>query len=307
MQTSRLRRWRKPLVISLIVHVLLALAFWLSPSMQVNDPDGWTGNPLPDNGVEDGIMDILEPEDIVVPGIVTLAPMPATAAPVPTVDPPPALAKTGDAPGRQDVTPQRVEPNSQPNGVSASSPSPLSSPGQAGLKGGPIFPVPDAAKSVVYVIDRSGSMGERGRLALARRELEASLHRLPESAQFQVIAYNRQAEPLRLGGKTGLVSATPDNVRLAIRLLDGLEPEGGTEHLPALQQAIRLRPDVIFFLTDADDLNPADVRVLTQLNAGRSAIHVVELTLENRDRLEMPMHQLASGNHGGYRAVDVER
>ena len=76
---------------------------------------------------------------------------------------------------------------------------------------------------------------------------------------------------------------------------------------PQLQQAIRLRPDVIFFLTDADDLNPADVRALTQINAGRSAIHVVELTLENRDRLDMPMHRLASGNHGGYRAVDVER
>ncbi len=301
MQTSRLRRWRKPLVISLIAHVLLALIVWFSPAIDMSDPAGWSANPTSDTGTDDGIMDILEPEDIVVPGIVQLAPMPENTAPVPTVEPPaapPAVAKSD-------------KPQPSAEGSASSAPSPAagqpSTSAETGIKGGPIFPVPAAAKSVVYVIDRSGSMGERGRLALARRELEASLRRLPESTQFQVIPYNRRAEALRLSGTTSLVPATPDNVNQAARLLDGLEPEGGTEHLPALQQAIRLRPDVIYFLTDADDLNPADVRALTQLNAGRSAIHVVELTLENRDRLDMPMHQLANGNHGGYRAVDVER
>lgn len=298
MQTTRLRRWRKPILISVIAHALLALAFWIAPPIELSDP-GWSAPSVSDSGLDDRIMDILEPEDIVAPGIVTLAPMPETAAPVPTVDAPPATSPTAAAA----IPSEHLQPASD----SSPAEGPLAKPAEAGIKGGPIFPVPAAAKSVVYVVDRSGSMGERGRLSLARRELEASLRRLPDSTQFQIIAYNRRAEPLRLGGKIGLVPATPDNIQQAIRLLDELEPEGGTEHLPALQQAIRLRPDVIFFLTDADDLNPAEVRALTQLNSGRSAIHVVELTLENRDRLDMPMHQLASGNHGGYRAVDVER
>jgi hypothetical protein len=291
MQTSLARRWRKPLVVSLIAHVLVALAVWLSPSIDVSDPGSWSANPVSDSGRDDGIMDILEPDDIIVPGIVQLAPMPATAAPIPTVDPPPAPA-----------TPEGTQRRSDRSTVEGKSPSPV----QSGMPGGPIFSFPAAAKSVVYVIDRSGSMGERGRLALARRELEASLHRLPESTRFQIIPYNRHAEALRLSGQTSLVAATPEKIRQATRFLDELEPEGGTEHLPALRQAIRLQPDVIFFLTDADDLNPADVRTLTQLNAGRSAIHVIELTLENRDRPEMPMHQLAAGNRGGYRAVDVQ-
>ncbi len=243
MQTSRLRRWRKPLVISLIAHALLALTVWLWPAFDVSDPGSWSANPPSDGRAIDGIMDILEPEDIVVAGIVQMAPMPTTAAPVPTVDPP-ALAKTGDVPGSSEESHQA---QASPSGDGSSAPSV-----ESGLKGGPIFPVPAAARSVVYVIDRSGSMGQRGRLTLARRELEASLHSLPESTQFQIIAYNRQAEPLRLSGKSSLVPATPDNIQQAARLLDAMEPEGGTEHLPALQQAIRLRPDVIFFLTDAD-------------------------------------------------------
>src|SRR5262249_3744008 len=51
------------------------------------------------------------------------------------------------------------------------------------------FQVSTQAQSVVYVIDRSGSMGNGGRMALARRELLASLDRLPVSARFQIIPY----------------------------------------------------------------------------------------------------------------------
>ena len=56
------------------------------------------------------------------------------------------------------------------------------------------FQIVTQAKVIVYVVDRSASMGLNGSLAAAKRELLASLDRLPPSARFQVIVYNRTAQ-----------------------------------------------------------------------------------------------------------------
>src|SRR5206468_2797235 len=114
-----------------------------------------------------------------------------------------------------------------------------------------------------------------GRLARARREVVASLRRLPPSARFQVVAYNRAAEPLPPGS---LLPATPDAIADAERALDALEAEGGDEHGRALCRALALAPDVIYFLTDADDLKPEEVAEVTRLNRQRVAIHAVCLS-----------------------------
>lgn len=168
-----------------------------------------------------------------------------------------------------------------------------------------LFPVPAEARSVVYVLDSSGSMGQQGRLALAEQEVVRSVGRLSAAVRFQIIAYNRQLK--FLVGAGGLQSAALDQLSEVKGRLNQLVPEGGTDHFQALRQALLLRPEVIFFLTDADDLKPEDVRALTQLNQGTSAIHVVELNLANRDREDLPMHRLARDNRGKYLAVDVSR
>jgi hypothetical protein len=291
-------RWRHPIIISLAVHLVLAVVAWQAPKyFPKSDTDDFQPMPVNDREIDVHDMDIFEPVEVCRPGVVQMAAAPATAAPVPSVDPP---------------TPSPSQLPAQASGAgrpAASDPGQAHDPSSAGVPdgtnlGGPLFPVAATSRSVVYVIDRSGSMGERGRLTLARRELEASLRRLPESVRFQVIVYNRRPEALRIAGQTGLVPATFENVSQATRLLREIIPEGGTEHLPALRQALFLRPDLIYFLTDADDLNPVDVQALTQLNQGHTAIHAVELTLANRDRADMPMHRLARDNRGAYRAVE---
>src|ERR671938_529496 len=102
-------------------------------------------------------------------------------------------------------------------------------------------------------------MGQDGLCDAARHELRDSLLRLPPAVRFQVIVYNRVPRPLRIGARSGLVPATPENKAEALRLLDGLRPEGGTQHAAALRQALDLQPDAIFFLTDAADLRPEEV------------------------------------------------
>ena len=137
------------------------------------------------------------------------------------------------------------------------------------------YGVPAIGKSVVFVIDRSASMGLDGRLDRARRELAASLHRLPATARFQVIAYHRMAETLVLDGQRHLVAATPTAIDAAIAFVERLSPEGATDHAAALRNALALEPDVIYFLTDDDDLTASQVHDITRRNRRRACIHTL--------------------------------
>ncbi len=155
------------------------------------------------------------------------------------------------------------------------------------------------------MIDRSASMGLDGAFTAARRELLACLDHLPPETQFQVIAYNRGAETLRVNGQSGLLTASAARKAQARRLIEGLRAEGGTDHLAALKRALLLRPDAIFFLTDADDLTEAQVRDVTRFNRGWTAIHTVELSRSPRDAAPRPLQMLAAQNRGIYRSVDL--
>jgi hypothetical protein len=167
------------------------------------------------------------------------------------------------------------------------------------------FQIATQGKAIVYVIDRSASMGLNGGLAKAKRELLASLERLPSSSRFQIIAYNRSAEPLRINGESGLVLATPENKRCVALLLAGMEAEGSTQHLPALRRALALGPDVIFFLTDADDLRTEHIRAITSLNHGRSIIHAIDLGRPLGAYGDLPLYALALDNGGRYQSVPL--
>jgi hypothetical protein len=156
------------------------------------------------------------------------------------------------------------------------------------------------ARSVVYVIDRSISMGLNGGLAAAREELLASLECLPATARFQVLLYNRTVRSLH-GGGDGLVPASAEARHEVAALVADLRAEGGTSHLPALRQALALHPDLILLFTDADDLSLQDVQTLTRLNRGGTAIHTIEWT--NESHADGPLALLARLNRGTYRSL----
>jgi hypothetical protein len=157
--------------------------------------------------------------------------------------------------------------------------------------------VPTVGKSVVFVIDRSASMGLDGRFERARREIAVSLRRLPPDSRFQVIAYHRSSELL---AGPGLVLATMESVEAGLSALERLIPEGGTDHSKALRTAMALQPDVICFLTDDDDLTPDQVREITRLNRSKASIHAL-CFIEPFGDSSMPI--LAKQNRGLFRVV----
>jgi hypothetical protein len=168
------------------------------------------------------------------------------------------------------------------------------------------FQIHTNAMTIVYVIDRSMSMGLHGLLEAAKKELLLSLEQLPESARFQVVVYNRQAWPLPIHGQTALAAATPANKREVARFLGTLFAEGSTDHVHAIREALRLQPDVIFVLTDADELKPEQVRQLTALNHGQTTIHTVQLVTRPGRNQRSTLDTLAGLNQGLFRSVSLQ-
>jgi hypothetical protein len=291
---SRWRRRGLALGASLCLHALLSSLAWHSPAPE-------TGSvPLLDTRVAESdtacTLDIIEPAGrpaVTLPVAFVAAPKPPEANPSsPKLESAPVVAAARAQP-RPAAPISALESSGAGAGATGSRP--------AGRPGPPsFFQIPFQGQSVVYVIDRSSSMGEQGRLARARAELLASLAQLPESARFQILVYNRQTEPLRCSGSAGLLPATAANKERAAAFLHGLLAEGSTDHLPALRSALVLEPEVIYFLTDADDLKAEQVRLITQINHGRSIIHTIELNPARRDAAEMPLPNLARLNRGTY-------
>jgi von Willebrand factor type A domain len=167
---------------------------------------------------------------------------------------------------------------------------------------GSFFQIRVSAKSVVFVIDRSVSMGLNGALKKAKDELLATLEQMPSDTRFQILLFNRSVEMLP-AGSGGLLPATIENKRKASDFLKTVLPEGGTLPLPALRRALALKPDVIFLLTDADGWTEREVREVNAMNRGHTVIHALGLAPGRRAGEESPLQKLARENRGEYRGI----
>ncbi|HSG69964.1 MAG TPA: hypothetical protein VLA12_06085, partial [Planctomycetaceae bacterium] len=160
----------------------------------------------------------------------------------------------------------------------------------------------------VYIIDCSGSMGEYDALEFAKAELMASLQGLNPAQKFHVIFYNEQLKELDINKRPGEpVSATDVNRNLTKRFIGTVRPRMGTRHVPALTRALAIKPDVIFFLTDAQEpkLEAAELDEIKKMNRGGARIHCIEFGIRNDLGLDNFLKKLARQNGGthGYRDV----
>lgn len=201
---------------------------------------------------------------------------------LPALPGPPVLGASGAPP----VSSSAVEGLLQP---SRSSGAPR--PSQGGLQGTSLFGAADTGGTYVYVIDRSWSMDGDGRsrgptpLNVAKDELAASIQRLSESQQFQIIFYN--ADDLVVlnndAGRSEYFWGTDTQRLSAVRQFRLVQASGGTDHMPALRKALGFNPDVIFFLTDGQEppLTARDLQTVRGLNRG-TRIHCIEFGEESR-------------------------
>jgi hypothetical protein len=160
----------------------------------------------------------------------------------------------------------------------------------------PLHPPLRSGKSVVYVLDASGSMALQHRWKNAIASLEASLRLLEESMQFQVVTYRIHAEQML--ANESMLFATPENIEKVLLRLQQIEPSGGSAHLEGLQTALRMKPDVIFLLSDGVDLTNDQLRLITKMNQRSTAIHPMLLSPVDRLTRDSSLHRLAEANRG---------
>jgi hypothetical protein len=182
--------------------------------------------------------------------------------------------------------------------------------GGAGRSIGPgtqFFGAREHAHSFTYVIDCSGSMATRNSLDVAKREMMASINQLAPDAEFAVIFYNLQTRVLNdPQGRKGLMAATALNKARVQAQLEPVSPLGGTDHMLALRDALKLKSEVIFFLTDAELISNSDIdEILPEV--GQTRIQAIEFGFGMSLGQRTPLSRLATSTGGTYRYIDVSR
>lgn len=193
----------------------------------------------------------------------------------------------------------------KPNGIGPSSSSQVPSAGETSF-----FNIKDSGRRFVYVMDRSGSMSNHRAINVAKAELKSSLQSLDATQMFQVVFYNTGALEMRQpSDKRKLYAATEINRTIARQFIDTVSPDGGTNHMPALRMALRFQPEVVYFLTDADEpqLTAGELAEIKRINRGRARIHCVEFGVGERLASDNFLKRLARENGGTYRYRNVAR
>jgi hypothetical protein len=175
-----------------------------------------------------------------------------------------------------------------------------------------VFGVAGRGSRFVYVFDRSTSMDQFGGRPLlgAKRELIASLQSLESVHQFQIIFYNENPRVMNLAGtqRAEMIFGNDQGKKLAEQFVGGIYADGGTRHLEALKLALRMGPDVIFFLTDADEpqLKRHELDEIRRLNRG-TVINAIEFGIGQNPAARSFLKVLAAENDGQHGYVDVTR
>ena len=150
------------------------------------------------------------------------------------------------------------------------------------------------AKSVVFVVDMSGSM-ENGRFARAQQELVRSIHKLHVTQKFYVIFFTSKAVPMFFPTTAAdLVAATPMMKRKVTRWITERRTGRGTDPEDALVLALSLKPEVIYFLTDGE-FSERCREIVKEKNTFGAVINTI--ALQSREGVPL-LQDIASDNKG---------
>jgi hypothetical protein len=315
------QRTTPPLLMSLVLHVILLTTIGLFWSKMPSGTGAIDDRPvgialvhrMPDRDRYVDSAEVLEPEA----ESETVEPNAASAA----SNPPAGLAPPLDLAGILQSMESTPTPESG-SGVAGETDlgadafgddRPGGSPASASETTTTVFGISGSGSRFVYVFDRSDSMnGFAGNpLRQAKRELIRSLKTLTERQQFQIVFYNDKPTPFKLGGlPLQMVRAEDGYLNQAESYVRSIAAFGGTSHEDALKMAIRMGPDVIFFLTDAriPRLSSTQLReIMTRAESAGATIHAIEFGGVAAAPVNSFLRELAEMNGGQYRYIDVSR
>jgi len=170
-------------------------------------------------------------------------------------------------------------------------------------EGASFFGTSSKGNRLVFVIDKSGSMkqraGQENRLDKAKLELKRTLGALSPEKEFFIFFYDSVALPMPGGS---LLKATPENISKAIKWIDTVGCNGGTQPMAALNGAFNLKAETVWLLTDGVFFNTDSlINGIRTSNAGvKARINTVAFIDRRGERV---LQQIAKENGGTYRFV----
>jgi hypothetical protein len=174
----------------------------------------------------------------------------------------------------------------------------------------------DRTKSVVFMVDTSGSMiGTFGDL---KANLKQSILAMPfgkgQSVQFDIVTFSDEKEPRvfskSITDKQQLIINTPDNLKKAIDFIDDSVACGGTLPMPAIQSVLAMEPlpGAIFFMTDGldepdryGDIGDAFRKVTAD---GKLTVNCIHFKAQADPKLEDLLKLIAKESHGEFKQID---
>lgn len=106
-------------------------------------------------------------------------------------------------------------------------------------------------KDIIFILDKSGSMKENGKLKQAKGALKFCMNSLNKGDHFSIITFSTDVNEF----DDTLLPATKENVERAVGFISKVKSKGGTNIDEALKTALKKKPDperprLIVFLTD---------------------------------------------------------
>lgn len=153
-----------------------------------------------------------------------------------------------------------------------------------------------------FIFDRSGSMTGH-QMETSKKQLIMALQSLKSHNEFSIVFFDHLPEMY----SGGMQKAIPINISKASSYVDGISTRGGTEHIPALQMGIKLRPDCIFFLTDGEFVGD-EKQQLVDIKQHAKGIQINVIQLGDNQKEPSPdsfLRQLAQQNNGDYKYIWV--
>jgi Mg-chelatase subunit ChlD len=229
---------------------------------------------------------------------------PAAAPPLPTDEHSAPAAPTDPAAEANDA---RTEGPSAPREFATIRPlggtesKPAAPWGSAG-RSSDFFGARAAGKRFVYVVDASASM-RGGAFEEARAELRRSIAELTPTQSFCVFFFNSgyRATPRRAG--RAFWKADKQSVAALSEWAEGIVPDGGTDPGAALLDALQLKPDAVFFLTDGG-FETDIAATVAEANRERIPIHTIAFGPNAADDL---LERMATESGGRFRKVAPAR
>lgn len=203
------------------------------------------------------------------------------------------------------------------NATPQASPSQSDSGGAKGGSGteGAFFGIKAKGRHFVYIVDCSSSMNG-GPFARVCEELILSIKNLTKSQSFYVFFFNQVTIPMFEQPKGGMLQATRKNIHRLEAWVNTAQAVGGTDPTNALVQALKMKPDAIFLLTDGEIpenipgilINTNSRRVppssrIKKVRSSRKAITPINTIGFENTAGETILKQIATENDGEYRFI----